>query len=105
MKKIGLKLLLAVLFFGILGGIDVARRPENQITARLYIGVVHVYQAVGRPLLNGVVACRYRPTCSDYSIQAVERHGTIGGLFLTFKRLASCTDGVPMGTVDEVPAS
>lgn len=80
---------------------DTLRSPEAQFTAQVYIGTVHTYQAYGRPMLEGVVACRYRPTCSDYSIAAVERFGIWRGLYLTAKRLASCTESVPMGTVDE----
>ena len=82
---------------------DVSRQPDKQLSARAYVGCVHVYQLVGRPLLKGWVACRFRPTCSDYSIAAVQRHGTIRGLALTFKRLRSCTSEVKMGTVDNVP--
>ena len=92
-----------VFFFGLAFVIDVSRQPENQLSARIYIGVVHIYQSVGRPMLEGVVACRFRPTCSDYSIQAVEKRGLISGLVLTFKRLYSCQNDVPMGTIDEVP--
>ena len=104
MRKIRLKLLVGVLFFGLaLVAIDVARQPENQLSARIYIGLVHVYQAVGRPMLDGVVACRFRPTCSDYSIQAVERFGIVRGLILTVQRLNSCQTSVPMGTIDPVP--
>lgn len=83
--------------------VDLSRAPEKQIIARAYLGVVRGYQIVGRPLLKGVVACRFRPTCSDYSIQAVQRHGLIRGLSLTFHRLRACQDDVPMGTVNEVP--
>ena len=79
------------------------RSPENQLTARAYIGFVHIYQGYGRPMLEGIIACRFRPTCSEYSIQAVEKYGIWTGLFLTVKRIASCTSDVPMGTVDEVP--
>jgi putative membrane protein insertion efficiency factor len=104
MKSFRLKLALALFLIGLTFAVDLARRPEYQLTARVYIGMVHVYQAVGRPLLEGVVACRFRPTCSEYSIRAVERFGTIQGLILTFKRLYSCQNDVPMGTVDEVPA-
>ena len=100
MKKI---VLIAVLFLGSLVAADALRAPENQLTARAYIGAVHIYQAVGRPLLDGVVACRFRPTCSEYSIQAVEKHGIARGLYLTIKRLAACQDDVPMGTINEVP--
>ena len=105
MKTFRIKLALAVFLIGLTFAVDLARQPENQLTAKVYIGMVHVYQAYGRPMLEGVVACRFRPTCSEYSIQAVERFGTIRGLYLTFKRLYSCQNDVPMGTVDEVPAS
>ncbi len=94
-----------ILFFGLAFIIDVSRQPENQLLARVYIGAVHIYQAVGRPMLEGTVACRFRPTCSDYSIQAVEKRGLVRGLVLTFNRLYSCQNDVPMGTIDEVPLS
>ena len=97
-------LILAVVLIACVGfAWDVSRQPEKQLTARVYIGSVHVYQAVGRPMLKGRVACRYRPTCSDYSIEAVQRHGTLRGLALTYQRIKSCTNDVPMGTVDIVP--
>lgn len=100
MKKI---ILITLLFVSSLFAFDAMRAPENQFAARVYIGIVHEYQAYGRPLLEGKVACRFRPTCSDYSIQAVKRYGFWRGFYLTVKRLASCQTDVPMGTIDEVP--
>jgi uncharacterized protein len=50
-----------------------------------------------------LVACRYTPTCSVYSIQAVEKHGIRRGLVLSAKRLLSCDRSVPSGTPDPVP--
>ncbi|MDR0414788.1 MAG: membrane protein insertion efficiency factor YidD [Prevotellaceae bacterium] len=35
-------------------------------------------------------ACRYTPTCSEYAIEAFQKHGLLAGLFLTLKRLLSC---------------
>ncbi|HET6244722.1 MAG: membrane protein insertion efficiency factor YidD [Bacteroidetes bacterium] len=35
-------------------------------------------------------SCRYTPTCSEYSIQALKKHGTFKGIYLTIKRLISC---------------
>ena len=102
-KKLKRILLSVALVCGLALALDVSRLPANQLTARSYVGCVRVYQAVGRPLLKGKVACRYRPTCSDYSIAAVQRHGTLRGLVLTYKRIRSCTNDVPMGTVDPVP--
>ena len=66
----------------VLAGADTFRRPDRQVTARLYVGAVRSYQHYGRSLLSGFVACRYKPTCSAYSIQAVEKYGIQRGLVL-----------------------
>lgn len=93
-------LLFALITFAV---VDSYRKPANQVTARFYIGGVHVYQATGRPLLKGRIQCRYQPTCSDYSIAAVQNHGIRYGLVLTFKRIDSCRTDVPLGTYDPAP--
>jgi uncharacterized protein len=87
----------------VLAGLDSLRRPDQQFTGRFYVGAVHAYQHYGRPLSRKFIACRYDPTCSEYSIQAVRKHGIRSGLVLTFKRLFSCTAAVPFGTLDPVP--
>ena len=84
--------------------VDIASRPEHQITARVYVALVQVYQAAAHPLLEGRIQCRYRPSCSEYSIQAVRRHGLVKGLWLTVSRLSRCTSGVPLDTYDPVPS-
>jgi putative membrane protein insertion efficiency factor len=81
---------------------DAWRAPADQVTARLYIHSVHLYQHLGRPLIIDRVRCRYRPTCSEYSIAAVQRYGIRAGLIATIRRLRSCTPDVPMGTYDPV---
>ena len=101
--KLKLVVLAAILVVSLGFAWDVSRRPDRQLSALSYVGCVRVYQVIGRPLLKGKVACRYRPTCSDYSIAAVRRHGTLRGLALTYKRIRSCTNDVPMGTIDPVP--
>jgi uncharacterized protein len=85
--------------------LDSFRAPENQLTARTYIGAVHLYQNLGRPVLEGHVVCRFSPSCSDYSIEAVQRHGIRRGLVLTFDRLSRCNHATPLGTYDPVPPS
>ena len=35
-------------------------------------------------------ACRFLPTCSEYAIEAIERHGAAGGLLLALGRLLRC---------------
>lgn len=38
---------------------------------------------------NGV-KCKFYPTCSEYAIQAIDKYGTIKGLFLSIKRIIRC---------------
>lgn len=83
--------------------LDSYRAAENQVTSWAYVKFVHLYQWGGRPLLKGHVQCRFEPTCSEYSIAAVETHGIRWGLVLTYKRLLSCTHDVPLGVIDLVP--
>ena len=85
--------------------LDSYRSPPNQVTGHLYVTGVHVYQAIGRPLLKGRIQCRYQPTCSEYSIEAVREYGIRRGLLLTVKRINSCTTKVPLGTHDPVPST
>jgi len=83
--------------------LDGCRHPSEQATARIYIRCVNLYQHYGRPMIDNWIQCHYRPSCSAYSITAVRRHGIRAGLFLTVKRVKSCTPDVPMGTYDPVP--
>jgi len=46
------------------------------------------YKFIISPLLPS--ACRYYPTCSEYMLQAVEKHGAIKGVWLGIKRLGRC---------------
>jgi putative membrane protein insertion efficiency factor len=57
------------------------------------------YQALraGRP-----TGCRYLPTCSEYAVEALERHGVATGTWLTVKRLSRCTPWGGHG-IDPVP--
>lgn len=56
--------------------------------ARLLIALVRLYQHSISPLLPG--ACRYTPSCSEYGVQALRRHGAWRGGRLTLKRFLSC---------------
>jgi uncharacterized protein len=87
----------------LLAGADSFRAPQHQVTVEVYILAVRAYQALGRPLLKGHVQCRYCPTCSEYSIQAVRTHGIRHGMVLTWNRVSSCRANVPPGTDDPVP--
>ncbi len=88
----------------ILAVLDSFRDPAQQITGQFYVGGVRVYQFIGRPLLKGYIQCRYQPTCSDYSIEAVQKHGIRTGVRLTVRRINACQTTVPMGTLNPVPS-
>ncbi len=55
---------------------------------RLFIGLVRGYQMLLSPLLPG--SCRYTPTCSQYGVEALKKHGPWRGGWLTLKRFLSC---------------
>ena len=55
---------------------------------RLLIGLVKGYRLLLSPWLGA--SCRFEPTCSVYSIQALEQHGAGAGSWLTVSRLARC---------------
>jgi len=52
------------------------------------IGTLRFYKRWFSPLLPS--ACRFYPTCSEYMMQAVERHGVLRGVWMGTKRLAKC---------------
>ena len=52
------------------------------------INFIKGYKYLISPLLGQ--SCRYLPTCSEYSIEALKTHGLFKGLFLSLKRIFSC---------------
>lgn len=68
---------------------------------RLLIGLVKGYRLFLSPWLGS--DCRFEPTCSAYALQALERHGALGGTWLTVCRLGRCQPWC-QGGHDPVPA-
>ncbi|HMK66879.1 MAG TPA: membrane protein insertion efficiency factor YidD [Thermodesulfobacteriota bacterium] len=58
------------------------------------------YQRIVSPLFPA--SCRFYPTCSEYSFQAIQTHGLIRGSWLSIKRIARCHP-FSCGGVDPVP--
>jgi putative membrane protein insertion efficiency factor len=60
-----------------------------QIMAQIVvIAALKGYKLLLSPLLPS--ACRYRPTCSEYMLDAVEQYGVLRGVWLGLKRLGRC---------------
>ena len=68
----------------------------------IFIGIVRLYQMVISPWMPDT--CRFKPTCSTYSIEALKKHGALKGLWLTVKRLSRCHPWGDEG-YDPVPES
>ena len=58
------------------------------IFANILIKLISGYKFFISPLLGQ--SCRYLPTCSEYSIEALEKFGLTKGLFMSVKRILSC---------------
>lgn len=54
---------------------------------KILIKIIRFYQ---RLPIHTHTLCRFRPTCSDYMIEAIEYYGVLKGLFLGTKRILRC---------------
>ncbi|MDO9596066.1 MAG: membrane protein insertion efficiency factor YidD [Lutibacter sp.] len=60
----------------------------TKILAIPFIWLVRFYQVAISPYLPS--SCRYSPTCSQYTVEALKKHGIFKGGWLSLKRIASC---------------
>lgn len=60
----------------------------NKAISHVFIFLVKVYQKVISPYLPA--SCRYTPTCSEYTVQALQKYGIFKGGWMALKRIASC---------------
>lgn len=81
--------------------VDFLLPPRRQVSARLLLGAIDLYQATVSPLLGSAgLRCRFQPTCSHYGEMAIQKYGTVKGTWKTVWRIARCGPWTPMGTVD-----
>jgi putative membrane protein insertion efficiency factor len=66
----------------------------------LCVLILRAYRAVISPLYGDV--CRYYPSCSAYTLQAIQRYGVVAGIVLGSWRIARCHPWAK-GGVDDVP--
>jgi putative membrane protein insertion efficiency factor len=53
-----------------------------------FVFLIKIYQLAISPLLPAI--CRFQPTCSHYTKEALQKHGLIKGGKLAIKRIFSC---------------
>lgn len=74
---------------------DVAAAPK-----RAALGLIRLYQVTISQAFPH--SCRFAPTCSQYTFEAIEKHGLVRGVWLGAKRIARCHPFNP-GGFDPVP--
>lgn len=67
----------------------------NQTAAGLVTALIRLYQATISRLLPPL--CRFRPSCSAYTIQALQEYGLLRGLLLGVRRVLRCHPFCPGG--------
>jgi putative membrane protein insertion efficiency factor len=67
---------------------------------RVFQGAIRAYQVLVSPLFAG--SCRYYPSCSQYTYEAVTRYGWLHGSWMGMKRIARCHP-FAKGGYDPVP--
>ena len=96
-----LKIAIVSLGLALLLGLDMARAPGDQLSARGLLGAIHLYQATLSPRMGSLgVQCRFKPTCSHYGEGAIRKYGAWKGSWKTAWRVARCGPWTPLGTFD-----
>jgi len=71
-----------------------------KLATKIVIAPIKLYQTCISPFF--MARCNFRPSCSEYAIEAIKTHGIFVGTILTLKRIAKCTPGRDF-TFDPVP--
>jgi uncharacterized protein len=74
----------------------------TNVIKRVVMGVISWYRGVISPMM--APHCRYTPSCSAYTLEAVERFGVARGLLMGARRVLRCHPFHP-GGYDPVPGS
>lgn len=75
---------------------------KNDFFTKIGCKLVRFYQLCISPFIGGRAACRFVPTCSEYTKQAIEKYGLVRGTLMGIKRISRCRPGGGCG-YDPVP--
>lgn len=68
---------------------------------KLLLALIIFYQRFLSPVFPG--KCRFRPTCSVYAVEAIQKHGVLKGSYLALRRILRCHPFYQGDTFDPVP--
>jgi putative membrane protein insertion efficiency factor len=60
----------------------------SKLLSKFFILLIRIYQYTLSPYIGR--ACRYTPTCSVYSVEAIKKYGPFKGGWMAIKRVLSC---------------
>lgn len=92
-----------------IASLESVSHPQTKTSARLVTGLIRTYQVARGGRLS---PCRFVPSCSEYALAAVERHGAGRGAWLAVRRLLRCRpwgghgwDPVPESHPERLPTA
>ena len=83
------------------GCCSVADARRGTAAGKLLTVAIRLYQQLVSPLLPA--SCRFHPTCSQYTLEAIRLHGAVRGISLGLRRILRCHP-FHRGGYDPVPA-
>jgi hypothetical protein len=60
----------------------------KKLIGTFFLLLIKIYQYLLSPMLGA--SCRFTPTCSQYGVEAIQKHGPFKGGWLTLKRIGRC---------------
>ncbi|MCG9899199.1 MAG: membrane protein insertion efficiency factor YidD [Hydrotalea sp.] len=72
----------------------------KKIISLPFIFLIRIYQYGISPMIGP--KCRFTPTCSQYTVEAIQKYGPLRGIWMGMKRLSKCRPGGGHG-YDPVP--
>lgn len=77
--------------------------PENlSLPKNIAVFFINFYQRALSPIFGGRAACRFTPTCSEYTKTAIKKYGVWRGMRMGLNRICRCRPGGGFG-YDPVP--